>query len=51
LLFRPDLDGVPMRRPDTAAVAARHHSRPAELVCLALALALFALAARIVSIW
>jgi hypothetical protein len=51
LLFRPDLDGVSMRRPDTAAGAARQHSRPAELVCLALALALFALAARIVSIW
>ena len=48
-----------MRKPDAAAVAARNHSLPAarrgdtpvELVCLALALALLVLAARIISIW
>jgi hypothetical protein len=47
-----------MRKPDTAAVAA-HHSLAAgsrsqqsvELVCLALVLALCALAGRIASIW
>jgi hypothetical protein len=48
-----------MRKPAAAAVAARKTSVPAgsrgnaptELVCLALALALLALAARIASIW
>jgi hypothetical protein len=48
-----------MRKPDAASVAARKTSLPAgsqgdaptELVCLALALALLVLAARIVSIW
>jgi hypothetical protein len=48
-----------MRNPDAAPVAARKASPPAagpgdapkELVCLALALALLALAARIASIW
>jgi hypothetical protein len=48
-----------MRNPDAAPVAAREASlpaarrgdAPAELVCLALALALLALAARIASIW
>jgi hypothetical protein len=51
-------NGMNMRKPDTAAVAA---GKPApirnrgdasvELVCLALALATFALTLRIVSIW
>jgi hypothetical protein len=48
-----------MRNPDTASVAARKASLPAgsrdngpvELVCLALVLALLALACRIASIW
>ena len=48
-----------MRNPNAARVAARKASLPAagpgdtatELVCLALALALLALAARIASIW
>jgi hypothetical protein len=48
-----------MRNPDAAPVAARKASpsaarrddAPTELVCLALALALVALAARIASIW
>jgi hypothetical protein len=48
-----------MRKPDAAAVAARKTSpralsqgdAPAELVCLALALALLVLAVRIASIW
>ena len=57
-MFLPAGNGVNMRKPDTAAVAA---GKPApignrsdvsvELVCLALALATFALALRIVSIW
>jgi hypothetical protein len=59
LLFRPDLDGVNMRKPDAAPVAATKTSlpagsrgdAPAELVCLALALALIALAARIAGSW
>jgi hypothetical protein len=53
-----DLDGVNMRNPDAASVAARKASLPAgsrdnapvELVCLALVLALLALASRIASI-
>jgi hypothetical protein len=48
-----------MRKPDAALVAARRASLPAgtrdnapeKLVCSALALAVFALAARIASIW
>jgi hypothetical protein len=48
-----------MRKPETGAAAARRTSQPAgsrvdaptELVCLALALALLVLAARIASIW
>jgi hypothetical protein len=48
-----------MRKPAAASVAARKASlpagnrgdAPAEVVCLALALALLALAARIASIW
>jgi hypothetical protein len=57
-MFLPAGHGVNMRKPDTAAVAA---GKPApiryrgdasvELVCLALALATFALALRIASIW
>jgi hypothetical protein len=57
-MFLPPGNGVNMRKPETAAVAA---GKPApignrgdasvELVCLALALATFALALRIVSIW
>ena len=50
---------VNMRKPDAASVAARKTSLPAggrgdtptELVCLALALAVVVLAARIASIW
>jgi hypothetical protein len=48
-----------MRKPDAASVAARKASlpagsrgdAPAELVCMALALALLVLAFRIASIW
>jgi hypothetical protein len=47
-----------MRKPDAASVAARtvpsagnRSEAPAELVCLALALAILVLAMRIVSIW
>jgi hypothetical protein len=48
-----------MRKPDTASAAARKTALPAgnrgeapvELVCLALALALLALASRIATIW
>lgn len=48
-----------MRKPATASAAATtafppagsRDKRPAELVCLALALALLALASRIASIW
>jgi hypothetical protein len=58
-LFAPDGDGVNMRKPDAAAVAARKASvpsgrsgdAPVELVCLALALALLVLASRIASVW
>jgi hypothetical protein len=50
---------VHMRKPDAASVKARKTSLPAgnrgdtptELVCLALALALLVLAARIASVW
>jgi hypothetical protein len=59
LLFPPVADGVNMRKPDGASIAARKaslpvgsgHNAPVELVCLALALALVALALRIASIW
>jgi len=59
LFFPPDPDGVKMRKPDAASAAARQMSlpagrtgdAPAELVCLALALALVVLAVRIASIW
>jgi hypothetical protein len=57
LLFPRDDDGVNMRKPD-AAVAAKtslpagsRSDAPVELVCLALALALIALACRIISVW
>jgi hypothetical protein len=54
-----DGDGGNMRKPDPASAAARKTSLPAgsrgdapvELVCLALVLALLALASRIASIW
>ena len=54
-----DLDGVNMRKPAAASVAASKASSPAdgrrdvpvELVCLALVLALLALAFRIATIW
>jgi hypothetical protein len=59
LLFPPDGGGVNMRKLDAAPVAARKPSlpagsrgdAPAEVVCLALALALLVLASRIASIW
>ena len=58
-MFPPDGNGVNMRKPGAASVAATKASLPAgsrgersvELVCLALALALLALATRIASIW
>jgi hypothetical protein len=57
-MFLPAGNGVNMRKPDTAAVAAEKTApirnrgdAPVELVCLALALATFSLALRIVSIW
>jgi len=51
--------GVTMRKPDAASIAATRASLPAEsrsdastqLVCVALALAIVVLAARIVSVW
>jgi hypothetical protein len=59
LLFPRDADGVNMRKPDGPSIAAREASLPAgsgdnaaaQLVCLALVLALLALALRIASIW
>jgi hypothetical protein len=59
LLFAPNADGVNMRKPDGASIAARKPSlaadsgdyAPMQLVCLALALAWLALALRIASIW
>jgi hypothetical protein len=59
LLLRTIQMSVHMRKPDAASVAARKTSLPAgsrgdtptELVCLALALALLVLAARIASVW
>jgi hypothetical protein len=59
LLFPPVADGVNMRKADGASIPARKASLPAggghngatQLVCLALALALLALALRIASIW
>jgi hypothetical protein len=57
-LFAAGCGGVNMRKPDVAPAAASRTSltagpgsTPVELVCLALALALLALAARIASIW
>jgi hypothetical protein len=58
-MFRPDVDGVNMRKPDAAAVAARKAALPAgrrgdaptEVVCIALLLAVLTLASRIASIW
>jgi hypothetical protein len=51
-------NGVNMRTPDTAEIAAgkpaptrKRGDAPAELVCLALALATLALVLRIASIW
>jgi hypothetical protein len=59
LLFAAGCGGVDMRKPNIATAAAgrtspqagRPGTTPVELVCLALALALLALAARIASIW
>jgi hypothetical protein len=59
LLFPSDGDGLNMRKPTAASVTARKDPTPAgrrgdaptELVCLALALAVFVLAFRIASIW
>jgi hypothetical protein len=57
-MFWPAGNGVDMRKPDTAAIAAGEpapsRSRgdaPLGLVCLGLALATFALALRIAIIW
>jgi len=55
----PAGNGVTMRKPDAASIAATRASLPAEsrsdastqLVCVALALAIVVLAARIVSVW
>jgi hypothetical protein len=46
-------DGVNMRRPDAtqSPLPAASRDVPAELICLAMTLALFTLAARIASIW
>jgi len=54
-----DLNGVNMRKPAAASVAARkafapaggRDNAPVEVVCMALALALFVLAFRIATIW
>jgi len=59
LLSPPDGDGVNMRKPAAAPVAARKASLPAgsrdnaavEVVCMALAVALVVLAFRIASTW
>jgi hypothetical protein len=59
LLSPAYLDGVAMRKPDVPSVTRGKASLPAasrdeasvQLVCLALALALVVLAARIASIW
>ena len=56
-MFPPNSNGVNMRKSGAALVAAAKTSLPAggnapvELVCLALALALVALAFRIATIW
>jgi hypothetical protein len=57
-MFLPTGNGMNMRKPDTAVVATakpapirNRGDAPVELVCLALALATFALALRIASIW
>jgi len=59
LLFPPDSDEVDMRKPAATTVASSKASlaavgwdgTPAGGVCLALALALFALAFRIACVW
>jgi hypothetical protein len=59
LVFPPQANGVIMRKPDAASVAAAKASLPAairgdtpvQVVCIALALAIVVLAARIASIW
>jgi nicotinamide mononucleotide (NMN) deamidase PncC len=59
LLFSSDPDGVNMRKPADAAVAATTPSppvggrddAPVKLVCLALALAVLVLAFRIATFW
>jgi hypothetical protein len=59
LLFLPDGNGVNMRKPVAAPVAARTATLPAdnrnqaaiEMVCAALALAILVLACRIASFW
>jgi hypothetical protein len=59
LLFSPDADGVDMRKPDVAPTAASKATLPGRsrddasvrLVCLALTLALLALAFRIANLW
>jgi hypothetical protein len=59
LLFAPDVDGVTMRKSAATPVAATTASpacgsrsnAPAEVVCLALVLALLALAFRIATVW
>jgi hypothetical protein len=57
--FVVSADGVKMRKPPATSVTAtqasldagRQGDAPVELVCLALALALFTLACRIATIW
>jgi hypothetical protein len=59
LLSVPDGDGVNMRKPEAASVAARKASlsagsrdtAPLEVVCMALALAVVVLALRIATVW
>jgi len=58
-VFLPDLVGVTMREPALAPVTARKAAlpaadradAPAEVVCVALALAVVVLACRIFSVW
>jgi hypothetical protein len=58
-LYAPDRDGVTMRKPEAASVAARKASlsagsrdtAPVEVVCTALMLALVVLALRIATVW
>jgi hypothetical protein len=53
LFFRPDVMALNMRRPNAtkSPLPAASRDVPAELICLAMTLALFTLAARIASIW